>query len=85
MRIRKRVQWTLPSQTGRFAALDLFVKAADAQGWTDAEIQFVLTEVVEAADDAEGLAVLADYTAPHQLRTTSTGPPGSAPNGPVGS
>lgn len=62
MRIRKKVQWTLPPQTGRFAALDLFVKAADAQGWTEAEIQFVLTEVVEAADDAEGLAVLTDYT-----------------------
>lgn len=63
MRIRKKVQWMLPPGAGRFAALDLFVKAAETQGWTDAEIQFVLDEVVEAADDAEGLAVLADYTA----------------------
>lgn len=62
MRIHKKVQWTRPSGAGRFAALDLFVKAAEAQGWTDAEIQFVLDEVVEAADDAEGLAVLADYS-----------------------
>ena len=63
MRIRKKVQWAAPAGTGRFAALDMFVKAAEAQGWTDAEIQFVLDEVVEATDDAEGLAVLADYTA----------------------
>jgi hypothetical protein len=62
MKIRKKVQWTPPAQAGRFAALDVFVKAAEEQGWTDAEIQYVLDEVVEATDDADGLAVLADYT-----------------------
>lgn len=64
MRIRKKVRWALPAGASRFAALDLFVRAAEAQGWTEAEIQFVLDEVVEATDDADGLAVLADYTAP---------------------
>lgn len=64
MRIRKKVQWTAPpAPASRFVALDAFVKAAEIQGWTDAEIQFVLDEVVAATDDAEGFAVLADYTA----------------------
>ena len=58
--IRKKISWTPPAG-GRFVALDSFVKAAEAEGWSDAEIQFVLDEVVEAADDAAGLAVLASY------------------------
>jgi len=63
MNIRKKVRWTLPPQTGRFAALDLFVRAAEAQDWTDEEIQHVMNEVVEADDDAAGLEVLKWYTA----------------------
>jgi len=61
--IRKKLAWSAPAAGGRFAALDSFVKAAEAERWTDDEIQFVLDEVVAAADDAEGLAILADYTA----------------------
>ena len=59
---RKKIRLTAPAG-GRFVALDSFVKAAEDEGWSDAEIQFVMDEVVEAADDAEGLAILADYTA----------------------
>ncbi|RZK29117.1 MAG: hypothetical protein EOO57_19945 [Hymenobacter sp.] len=62
LNIRKKLIWSAPTG-GRFAALDSFVKAAEDQDWSDDEIQFVMDEVVEAADDAEGLAILADYTA----------------------
>ncbi|RYE90061.1 MAG: hypothetical protein EOO37_03810 [Cytophagaceae bacterium] len=62
LNIRKKLTWTAPTG-GRFAALDSFVKAAEDEGWSDAEIQFVMDEVVEADDDAAGLAILADYTA----------------------
>jgi hypothetical protein len=60
--IRKKIYWEAPAG-GRFVALDSFVRAAEDEGWSDAEIQFVMDEVVEAEDDAAGLAVLADYTA----------------------
>jgi hypothetical protein len=63
MNIRKKVQWTLPPNLGRFAALDVFVQAAEDQDWSDDEIQHVMNEVVEADDDAAGLEVLAWYTA----------------------
>ena len=63
MNIRKKVRWTLPPGTGRYAALDLWVPAAEAQGWTQTEVQHVLDEVVEADSDAAGLEVLAWYTA----------------------
>lgn len=62
MNIRKKVRWVLPPGTGRYAALDLWVRAAETQGWTEAEIQHVLDEVVTAEDDAAGLDVLAWYT-----------------------
>jgi hypothetical protein len=62
LNIRKKLIWSAPAG-GRFAALDSFVKAAEDQDWSDDEIQFVMDEVVAAADDAEGLAILADYTA----------------------
>ena len=60
LNIRKKLIWSAP-EGGRFAALASFVKAAEDQDWTDQEIQYVMDEVVEADDDAAGLAVLADY------------------------
>ena len=63
MNIRKKVQWALPADTNRYAALDGFVQAAEDQDWSDAEIQQVLDEVVEAETDAAGLEILAWYTA----------------------
>ena len=62
LNIRKKLIWSAPAG-GRFVALASFIKAAEAEGWTEAEIQFVMDEVVEAADDAEASAILADYTA----------------------
>ena len=63
MNIRKKVTWTLPPNTNRYAALDLWVQAAEDEDWSEAEIQYVLDEVVEAEDNAAGLEVLAWYTA----------------------
>ena len=62
MNIRKKVTWTLPPGTNRYAALDLWVRAAEDEDWNEAEIQHVLDEVVEAEDNAAGLEVLAWYT-----------------------
>jgi hypothetical protein len=62
LNIRKKLIWSAPAG-GRFAALASFVKAAEDQDWTDQEIQYVMDEVVEAEDDATGLAILTDYTA----------------------
>ncbi|MCR5888242.1 hypothetical protein LRS06_10785 [Hymenobacter sp. J193] len=62
MRIRKKVQWSPSPTASRFVALGAFVKAAEAQQWTEAEIQFVMNEVVEAANDAEAHEILRDYT-----------------------
>ena len=62
MNIRKKVRWTLPPATGRYAALDLWVRAAEDEGWSEDEIQHVMDEVVEANNDAAGLEVLAWYT-----------------------
>ena len=62
MNIRKKVSWTLLPNTNRYAALDLWVRAAEDEDWNEAEIQHVLDEVVEAEDDAAGLEVLAWYT-----------------------
>ena len=62
MNIRKKVRWTLPSGTNRYAAIDLWVQAAEDEDWTEIEIQYVITEVVEAEDNAAGLEVLDWYT-----------------------
>ncbi|TGE14280.1 hypothetical protein [Hymenobacter elongatus] len=62
MRIRKKLTWPYPAEADRFTALSAFVKAAEAQNWTEAEIQFVITEIVEARDDAEVHEILRDYS-----------------------
>ena len=62
MNIRKKVTWTLPPGTNRYAALDLWVQAAVDEKWSEAEIQYVLDEVVEAEDNAAGLEALTWYT-----------------------
>ncbi len=65
MNIRKRITWSPPAEAGnRFATLDSFVRAAEDEDWTENEIQFVIDEVVEAEDDAAGLAVLTSYSRP---------------------
>ena len=62
MNIRKKVAWTLPAGLNRYAALDSWVAAAEDEDWSEAEVQFVIDEVVEAEDDAAGLAVLEWYS-----------------------
>ena len=62
MNIRKRlVAWQVPVAGSRFVALAGFVRAAEQQGWSDAEIQFVIDEVVAAPSDDAGRTILADY------------------------
>jgi hypothetical protein len=62
MNIRKKVTWMLPPGTNRYAALDLWVPAAEDEGWSEDEVQYVINEVVEAESDAAGLEVLDWYT-----------------------
>lgn len=62
MNIRKKVAWALPAGLNRYAALNSWVAAAEDENWSEAEIQLVIDEMVEAADDAAGLAVLAWYS-----------------------
>ena len=63
MNIRKKVTWMLPPGTNRYAALDPWVRAAEDEAWSEAEIQYVMDEVVEAEDDKSGHEVLAYYSA----------------------
>ena len=64
MRIRKKVRWAAsPATADRYAQLGAFVKAAEQQGWSEAEIQFVIDEVVDARDEAEVTVIFQDYTA----------------------
>ena len=64
MNISKKLVWKCPPGLSRFAALANWVKAAEADDWSEAEIQTVLDEVVEATTDAAAFEALAWYSRP---------------------
>ena len=64
MTIRKKLVWACPPRATRFAALADWVKTAEADDWTETEIQTVMDEVVEARTDAEAMEALAWYSRP---------------------
>ena len=56
------MRWDFPTGANRYAALDQWVRAAEDEEWSEAAIQHVMDEVVEAEDNAAGLEVLTWYT-----------------------
>ena len=62
MRIRKKIRWTAPAEADRFVQLSSFIQAAEDENWSENEIQFVITEIVEAPDEAEVALIFQDYT-----------------------
>lgn len=62
MRIRKKIRWTAPAEADRFVQLSSFIQAAEDEGWSEDEVQFVINEIVEAPNEAEVALIFQDYS-----------------------